>query len=47
LIPAICGGQPGKLPKKQLAAARFSSKIRADVKVLAGNGISAKEHAGG
>jgi hypothetical protein len=32
------------LPKKQLAAAHFGSKIRPDIKVLAGSAISAKEY---
>jgi hypothetical protein len=29
-------GTPGSLPKKQLAAAHFGSKIRPDIKVLVG-----------
>jgi hypothetical protein len=36
-------GKAGGLPKKQLAAAHFGSKIRPNIKVLAGNAISAKE----
>jgi hypothetical protein len=38
-------GTAGGLPKKQLAAAHFDSKIRPNIKVLAGNAISAKERA--
>jgi hypothetical protein len=37
-------GTAGGLPKKQLAAAHFGSKIRPNIKILAGNAISAKEH---
>jgi hypothetical protein len=38
-------GTAGGLPKKQLAAAHFGSKIRSNIKVLAGNTILADEHA--
>jgi molybdenum cofactor synthesis domain-containing protein len=39
-------GTAGRLPKKQLAAAHFGSKIRPNIEVLAKNAISAKERAG-
>jgi hypothetical protein len=38
-------GQRGRLPKKQLAAAHFGSKIRPDIKSLAANANLAKESA--
>jgi len=45
LIPTICRGQRGGLPKKQLAVAHFGSKIHPNIKVLAMKAISAKEYA--
>jgi len=45
LIPIIYRGQRDGLPKKQLAAAHFGSKIHPNIKVLADNAISAKERA--
>jgi hypothetical protein len=37
-------GTAARLPKKQLAAAQIGSKIRPNIKVLAENAISAKDH---
>src|SRR5579864_888230 len=44
LSSIICRGRRGGLPKKQLAAAHFGSKIRPNIKVLAGNAVSAEKH---